>query len=84
MTGRFFEVTPEKEVVWEFTNPFYFKDKMPQLGWNNLVFRAYRYSPDFAGLEGKTLNPDRFELTLREKPFWKEEAEEQRRRHLGY
>jgi len=66
-------------------NPLYFKgSEGPFLGWNNPVFRAYRYSPDFAGLEGKTLNPDRFELTLREKPFWKEEAEERRRRHLGY
>ncbi len=82
--GRLFEVTPDKEVVWEFVNPFYFKDKKPQIGWNNLVFRAYRYSPDHPGLKGKSLNPDRFELTLREKPFWKEDAEEKRLRHLGY
>ena len=82
--GRLFEVTPDKEVVWEFVNPCYCKDKKPQLGWNNMVFRAYRYSPDHPGLKGKSLNPDRFELTLREKPFWKKDAEEKRLRHLGY
>jgi len=70
--GRLFEVTLDKEVVWEFVNPFYFKGSQGSfLGWNNPIFRAYRYSPDHPGLKGKTLNPDRFELTLREKPFWK-------------
>ena len=41
--GRFFEVTPEGEVVWEYVNP-HFTDS-PQ-GPLNQVFRAYRYSPE--------------------------------------
>jgi len=64
--GRLFEVTRDKEIVWEFNNPFYMW--RPDVGWNNMVFRAYRYSADYEGLKGKTLDPDRVELTLRKKP----------------
>ncbi len=39
--GRFFEVTSDGELVWEYVNP-YFGDG-PN-GLNNRVFRAYRYS----------------------------------------
>jgi len=87
--GRFFEVTRDKEVVWEFISPLYFKDKSADLGWNNTVFRAYRYAPDYEGLKGKTLNPDRFELALRMKPpekklQGKEKAVQERLSQLGY
>jgi hypothetical protein len=84
-TGRFFEVTPDKELVWEYVSPLYFETKAPSvLGWNNTVFRAYRYAPDYPGLKGKPLNPDRVELTLREKPFDKGKAVEERLGRLGY
>jgi len=67
--GRFFEVTRDKEKVWEFYNPFYFKDDRPTgLGLSNRVPRAYRYGPDYPGLKGRELNPDCVELTLRERP----------------
>lgn len=83
--GRFFEVTPDKELVWEYISPFYFQAKPPSvLGWNNAVFRAYRYGPDYAGLRGKPLDSDRVELTLREKPSDKEKAVQERLGRLGY
>jgi hypothetical protein len=83
--GRFFEVTPEKELVWEYINPFYFKSPPPSvLEWNNTVFRAYRYSPDYPGLKGKVLDPERYELTLRERKAWQEKVVQERMRRLGY
>jgi hypothetical protein len=45
-SGRIFEVTEKKEIVWEFMNPE-----------NLAIFRAYRYGPDFPGFKGKNL-PD--------------------------
>jgi hypothetical protein len=84
-TGRFFEVTADKELVWEYINPFYFQAKKPSvLGWNNAVFRAYRYGPDYPGLRGKPLEPDRVELTLRKRPSEKRKAVQERLRRLGY
>jgi Arylsulfotransferase (ASST) len=41
--GRFFEVTSEGELVWEYVNPYF--GEGPN-GLNNRVFRAYRYSTD--------------------------------------
>lgn len=41
--GLFFEVTPEKNIVWEYTNQF------PEEAQNN-VFKVRRYGPDFPGL----------------------------------
>jgi hypothetical protein len=43
-TGRVFEVTKGKEIVWEFINPEH-----------KAIFRAYRYGPDFPGFKGKKL-----------------------------
>jgi len=40
-TGRIFEVTPEKEIVWEYRNPY-----GNLLRGSRAVFRAYRYGPD--------------------------------------
>lgn len=51
MQGRLFEVTPEGEVVWEFVSPFFGYEA--RWGNVNLVFRAYRYAPDFPGFQGK-------------------------------
>jgi hypothetical protein len=63
--GRVFEVTREGEMVWEFTNPFYYPHEM--FGPSNQIFRAYRYGPDFPGLRGKVLDPDRFQWTVWDK-----------------
>ena len=41
--GRFFEVTREGELVWEYVNPYF--GEGPN-GANNRVFRAYRYSAE--------------------------------------
>ena len=58
-TGRFFEVTPAGETVWEYVNPV--NDSGPQFQGtdirNNMVFRCYRYAPDYAGLVGRDLTP---------------------------
>jgi hypothetical protein len=43
-TGRIFEVTTSKEIVWEFINP----DR-------KAVFRAYRYAPNHPAFAGKGL-----------------------------
>ena len=58
-TGRFFEVTPPGEIVWEYVNPFYFPDDRFE-GMANYTFRAYRYGPNHAALQGKDLDPDRY------------------------
>jgi hypothetical protein len=41
--GRFFEVTPEGAVVWEYVNP-YFGGSPRRQEQTNQVFRAYRYT----------------------------------------
>jgi hypothetical protein len=40
--GRLFEVTPGREVVWEYINPYFGGAGL--LGENNWLFRAFRYS----------------------------------------
>jgi len=41
-SGRFFEVTPQKGIVWEYNNPY---------GRPYDVFNIYRYSPDYPGIQ---------------------------------
>lgn len=41
LPGRIFEVTPEREIVWEYINPHYFT--VPVFGTNGAVFRSRRY-----------------------------------------
>lgn len=49
MSGRLVEVTPEKEVVWEFVNPFYREEVGG--GPNQAIFKARSYPADLlAGL----------------------------------
>jgi len=68
MTGRIFEVTPDGEVVWEYVSPVIRSGPLEQgtpippfspgnVRQQNSLFRAVRYAPDFAGLEGKDLTP---------------------------
>ena len=46
--GRFFEVTKQGQIVWEFVNPFFGRPFFggPPGCEGNLVFRALRYSPE--------------------------------------
>lgn len=59
LMGRFFEVTMEGEVVWEFVNPFYHDFRFH--GRINIVCKAHRYSPDYSGLRGRELDPAKFD-----------------------
>ena len=59
--GRIFEVTPHKEIVWEYVNPFFVPsggEEIPEL--INAVFRAHRYGPDHPALQGRELDPTRY------------------------
>jgi len=58
-TGRFFEVTPTGEVVWEYQVPVGRMGILPQGSTtaSRAVFRANRYAPDFAGFAGRDLTP---------------------------
>jgi hypothetical protein len=84
--GRIFEVTPQKEIVWEFFSPFYAHKE--RLGLTNYIFKAHRYGYEYAGLKGKDLNPNKFEFVLKEKDgvfdtSKKLSAEEEARRRLA-
>ena len=61
--GRLFEVTTSGETVWEYINPFYdWHPFNPLFGRTNMVHRAYRYSPDYPGLQGKKIGPEKLDL----------------------
>lgn len=45
MWGRIFEVTPQKNIVWEYISP-YFTKKNGEEPIDNNIFRAYRYDVD--------------------------------------
>lgn len=68
-TGRLFEITKEKEVVWEYSSPLFNSGLKPVLGLANAIFRAYRFGPDDPALQGRELNPDHVELVLRRSPL---------------
>ena len=63
--GTFFEVTPDGTTVWEYVNPVTGDGPLKQgspistLGFaaGNIVFRAYRYSPDYPAFVGRDLSP---------------------------
>jgi len=44
--GRFFEVTSDGEVVWEYVNPYFGPASEPAKAQNNNVFRVYRYTDE--------------------------------------
>jgi hypothetical protein len=64
--GRIFEVTPKGEVVWDYRNPPHVGPAVVIPGlwqpWtapaNSAVF-ARRYAPNFSGLAGKVLTPEK-------------------------
>ena len=59
--GRLFEVTPQKEIVWEYISPFYgVVDGVNNLESLNSSFRAHRYGYDYSGLKGMDLDPNKY------------------------
>ena len=56
--GRFFEVTPQKEIVWEYRNPITFSSIQTdgQKAGNNSVFRCSYYGKNYSAFAGKNLN----------------------------
>jgi hypothetical protein len=62
-TGRLFEVTPERETVWEYVSPFVMGSRF---GASPAVFRAHRYGFDDPRINVAKLSPERYaELTAR-------------------
>lgn len=59
MGGRFFEVDPDGDIVWQYINPVNQTGPLPQGSApdNNQVFRCAYYPPDFAGFTGRVLVP---------------------------
>jgi hypothetical protein len=53
MFGRFFEVTPAGEVVWEYVNPYFGPASRPAKSQTNSVFRVYRYTAEEVALARK-------------------------------
>ena len=52
--GRIFEVTKDKEIVWEYISPFFVPDKPKQpFGGSNHIFRAYRYAEDSPQIQNR-------------------------------
>ena len=62
--GRIFEVTPGKQIVWEYINPFMAGSGYGAggtiTGMANSVFRAHRYGYDHSALVGRDLDPGRY------------------------
>ena len=63
-TGRFVEIDTNKEIVWEYWNPYYDDYHLPDGTTAQPVgpfkfaqYRIKQYSPDYPGLNGKALNP---------------------------
>jgi hypothetical protein len=52
--GRFFETTPQLEIVWQYTNPLGRDGLIPpgEEPSRNATFRCYRYAPDYPGFDG--------------------------------
>jgi hypothetical protein len=62
--GRIFEITPNKEIVWEYISPFFVVGATAAgggpSGKSKSVFRAHRYGPDHPALRGRDLDPARY------------------------
>ena len=51
--GRLFEVTPEKEIVWEYVSPFFVDYDHPAYTGTNVIFRCFRYAPNSSQIGGR-------------------------------
>lgn len=58
-SGRIFEVTPERETVWEYVSPFTLVDA--RFGPTPALFRAHRYRSDDPELAGRDLEAGRYQ-----------------------
>ena len=58
-SGRVFEVTKTKQIVWEYINPFFFPNSRTGDDTNSM-FRAHKYGFDYPAFEGRDLNPKLF------------------------
>jgi len=58
-SGYFFEINPSNNIVWEYINPDTQNGILSQgdVPSANLVFRALKFSPDYAAFNGKDLTP---------------------------
>lgn len=75
--GHLFEVTKDKEVVWDYVSPVhnnelkcFLEDGDMHNGMFNMIHRSYRYGADYPGLKGKDLSK-RVPLTPNCPEFWK-------------
>ena len=63
INGRFFEITAEEEVVWEYINPInttngnIVSQGTPSSTFSNSSFRAEKYSKDYPAFLGKSITP---------------------------
>lgn len=68
LSGKYFEVTEDSDIVWEYINPvtgngpLYWNEEVPVggLGQHNNTFKIHRYAPDFQGFAGVDLTPGDF------------------------
>jgi len=79
--GRYFEVTPQGEIVWEYLNPYRGNihkpngDPVSMEGWIYSSFRANFIPEDHPALKGKTLAPIETNLEIFKLPPKEEEKE---------
>jgi hypothetical protein len=60
--GRFFEITGDREIVWEYINPFFNYGNLAGFGHNNMAFRAHRYGPEYSGFDNIVFKPEKFDF----------------------
>jgi hypothetical protein len=85
--GKIFEVTYDKEIVWEYKSPF--RISRPNYwGWtiSATIWQAHRYPPSYPAFKNRNLETDRYEWVFQEKTKESKEKEEilKRLKSLGY
>ncbi len=55
--GRLFEINKAGKIVWDFTSPITLPSLINPGTAAEDIFRAYKYAPDYPGLQGKNLKP---------------------------
>lgn len=73
--GIVFEVTPAKEIVWKFANPFP-ADLPPQVRARNPLFRALRYGINHPAFTGRTLTPGKTLVEIQQERQHAENAQQ--------
>lgn len=73
MPGRIREVTPGKEVVWEYISPLQDNGKILKQGQTQSstgawLYRAYKFAPSYSGVQALTLIPERNRAPIGEAP----------------